>query len=274
MPVASRRGNQDIIAASAPRDGAFLMRSRNIKPGFYLNERLAECQPLARILFTGLWCSADREGRLEDRPKRIKAQVLPYDNCDCDALLQELADGGFIVRYVVAGERFIAIPEFLKHQKPHPRENASAIPRHDLGNTQALPSPGNSGTGPADSSFLIPDSSSLIPEIPSLRLGGDTASPVSPCPVGEIVKLYHETLPMLPTVEKITKARGGYIRQRWREDLPELDHWKNYFAYVAQSRFLTGRTEGRDGKPPFRADLEWITKPGNFAKIAEGKYHA
>ena len=126
------------------------MRSRNIKPGFYLNERLSECQPLARILFTGLWCCADREGRLEDRPKRIKAQVLPYDNCDCDALLQELAAGGFIVRYVVEGERFIAIPEFLKHQKPHPRENASAIPRHDLGNAKVVPSHGNAGTGPAD----------------------------------------------------------------------------------------------------------------------------
>jgi hypothetical protein len=53
-------------------------RSRNIKPGFFLNDELAECEPLARILFAGLWCIADREGRLEDRPKRIKAEVLPY----------------------------------------------------------------------------------------------------------------------------------------------------------------------------------------------------
>ena len=59
-----------------------MARSRNIKPGFFLNDDLAECEPLARLLFAGLWCIADREGRLEDRPKRIKIEVLPYDNCD------------------------------------------------------------------------------------------------------------------------------------------------------------------------------------------------
>jgi len=48
-----------------------MARSRNIKPGFFRNEMLAECSPLARLLFAGLWCLADRFGRLEDRPKRI-----------------------------------------------------------------------------------------------------------------------------------------------------------------------------------------------------------
>ena len=50
-----------------------MARARNIKPGFFANENLAECDPLARLLFAGLWCLADREGRLEDRPKRIAA---------------------------------------------------------------------------------------------------------------------------------------------------------------------------------------------------------
>ena len=39
-----------------------MSRSRNIKPGFFKNEHLAECQPLARLLFIGLWTLADREG--------------------------------------------------------------------------------------------------------------------------------------------------------------------------------------------------------------------
>ena len=69
-----------------------MARSRNIKPGFFLNDELAECDPLARLLFAGLWCIADREGRLEDRPKRIKAEVLPYDDCDVDELLNQLAE--------------------------------------------------------------------------------------------------------------------------------------------------------------------------------------
>ena len=51
------------------------MRARNLKPGFFQNEYLADLPPLARILFCGLWCSADRNGRLEYRPKKIKAEI-------------------------------------------------------------------------------------------------------------------------------------------------------------------------------------------------------
>ena len=105
-----------------------MARLRTIKPGFFLDEDLAECQPLARLLFAGLWCIADREGRLEDRPRRIKVEVLPYDDCDCDALLGELEAHGFIVRYEAAGSRYIVVPTFARHQNPHCKEAASTIP--------------------------------------------------------------------------------------------------------------------------------------------------
>ena len=49
-----------------------MARARNIKPGFFKNEFLAEMPCEVRLLFIGLWTLADREGRLEDRPKRIK----------------------------------------------------------------------------------------------------------------------------------------------------------------------------------------------------------
>jgi uncharacterized protein YdaU (DUF1376 family) len=93
------------------------------------------------------------------------------------------------------------------------------------------------------------------------------------CPIQRIVELYHTKLPSCRRCEKVTPARAGYIRQRWREDLPTLDAWGNFYEYAAQSAFLTGRTQGRDGKPPFVADIEFLTKPASFAKIAEGKYH-
>lgn len=103
-------------------------RARNIKPGFFRNEDLAELPPLARLLFAGLWCVADREGRLEDRPKRIKTEVLPYDDCDADTLLQSLADADFIIRYVVGEQHCIQILNFRKHQRPHPKEAPSILP--------------------------------------------------------------------------------------------------------------------------------------------------
>lgn len=95
----------------------------------------------------------------------------------------------------------------------------------------------------------------------------------NPCPQQRIVELYHTALPELPRVEKLTKARSGYVRQRWMEDLPTISAWQNYFDDVKQSKFLMGLAQGRDGKPPFRADFEWLVRPGNFAKVSEGKYH-
>jgi len=107
-----------------------MARTRNLKPAFFKNEDLAELPPLARLLFAGLWCWADRDGRLEDRPKRLKAEVLPYDDCDVNSLLTLLADspGKFIVRYEADGARYITIPQFATHQNPHQAEKPSEIP--------------------------------------------------------------------------------------------------------------------------------------------------
>ena len=105
-----------------------MARSRNIKPGFFTNDELAECNPLGRLLFAGLWTIADKEGRLDDRPKKIKAMLLPFDEADCDALLQQLNDHKFIIRYRVNGECYIQISNWKKHQNPHCKEAASEIP--------------------------------------------------------------------------------------------------------------------------------------------------
>ncbi|WP_444878449.1 hypothetical protein ACSR9G_01970 [Citrobacter koseri] len=105
-----------------------MARSRNIKPGFFTNDELAECSPLARLLFAGLWTIADKEGRLDDRPKKVKALVLPFDDVDCDELLQQLHQRKFIKRYQVNGEGFIQISNWRKHQNPHCKEAASEIP--------------------------------------------------------------------------------------------------------------------------------------------------
>ena len=104
-----------------------MARARNIKPGFFTNDELADLPPLGRLLFIGLWTVADREGRLEDRPRRIKAEVLPYDECNVDDLLSVLEHCGFIVRYRVDEGAYIQVLNFLKHQKPHPNEAASSI---------------------------------------------------------------------------------------------------------------------------------------------------
>ena len=144
------------------------MRARNIKPGLYANELLAECSLAARLLFPGLWMMADREGRLEDRPKKIKAGVFPYDNFDTKPLLDELEYKGFIVRYEVQGGKYIEIINFLKHQKPHHNEKESEIPPRDqLATKEASTCDQGSKHLQPRSKALAPDSlipDSLIPD--------------------------------------------------------------------------------------------------------------
>src|ERR1022692_387934 len=91
---------------------------------------------------------AGRSG-LEDRPRRIKAELFPYDELGIDRLLSDLAQAGFIVRYMLDGNQFLNIPTFKKHQNPHVKEAASTIPapvEHQTGTVRAL-GKNNAGTG-------------------------------------------------------------------------------------------------------------------------------
>ena len=143
-----------------------MARSRNIKPSLLKNEILGEADPLLTILFAGLWMLADREGRLEDRPKRIKAEVFPYRELpDFNGYLTELAQLGFIDRYEVGGIAVIQVLEFAKHQSPHKTEKASELPEKPVKTgscpvTVKAPLNDDNLTEPA---ALIPDSFNLIP---------------------------------------------------------------------------------------------------------------
>ncbi len=177
------------------------MRARNIKPGYYQNEDLAECSVWARYIFPGLWMMADREGRLEDRPKRIKRELIPSDNQDVEPLLAELAQRGFIIRYQKDGASYIQISAFWKHQSPHYSEKKSVIPppdnwesgRHDdqhapgklspkevsgfqedSGSSPGKPSSSRGGRNALNHDSLIPDS--LNPEEEDLS-GSPSARP-------------------------------------------------------------------------------------------------
>lgn len=135
-----------------------MARSRNIKPGFCQNEELIELPFETRLLFALLPMFADREGRLEDRPKKIKIQVFPADNLDFDPMLQALHDKEFIRRYSVEGIPYIQIINFTKHQNPHMKEAESTIPAPGEHQTSTRQAQDKHQTSPADSLNLIPDS--------------------------------------------------------------------------------------------------------------------
>jgi hypothetical protein len=113
-------------------------RTRNIKPGFFTNDVLGECDPLARLLFAGLWCHADRNGVVEYRPRRLKAEILPFDEADVPSLVSALENRGFVVRFDAKGTSWLQVTKFHEHQSPHPREPGIDFPQE----TQSQEKPG------------------------------------------------------------------------------------------------------------------------------------
>lgn len=102
-----------------------MSRIRTVKPEFFTSEDIVELSPLARLLYIGLWCEADREGRMVWKPKTFKIRYLPADDCDIAALCAELVDGGLAELY---GDGYAYIPAFLSHQHINPRETPSTLP--------------------------------------------------------------------------------------------------------------------------------------------------
>ncbi len=134
-----------------------MARTRNIKPGFFKNEDVASCDPVARLLFAGLWTLADADGRMEYRPLRIKAELFPYDSFDIVPMFGQLVGRGLVVIYQVGDGTFLEIPRFRLHQRCHPSEASEGFPSCEDG--QAVNFHGEQ---------LFPVSNCALPSFPSL----------------------------------------------------------------------------------------------------------
>lgn len=93
-----------------------------------MNEDIVELSIEARLLFIGMWTLADREGRLENRPKKIKMSLFPADEINVSELLLDISKYGFIELYNIDGMDIIQIVNFVKHQTPHGLEKDSELP--------------------------------------------------------------------------------------------------------------------------------------------------
>lgn len=270
-----------------------MARARNIKPGLFKNELLAERLPAVRLLFVGLWTLADREGRIEDRPKRIKLELFPYDNCDIDEMLSQLEEDGFIERYQVASKSVILICNFLKHQTPHGTEKDSELPDKDGSYTIHERNVNGYVTGnkrknnvnltleECEPTVNAPDNNTLNPDSLNPEHKQYVGSKLPDCPHEKILALYAEHLPVLPQPRIWNDKRRKLLAARWKfiltnkntKDVPfatdeesGLAFFKKYFAFVAGCDFLVGKSTA------WSADLPWLLQAENFAKVIEGNY--
>lgn len=114
------------------------------------------------------------------------------------------------------------------------------------------------------------DNSSLIPRIPEARNqnispSGDTGE------LAEAVKYYNEAAAKTgwPGVARMSKSRFSALRARLK-DAGGIDGWRLAVDRAAASDFLCGRTS--NGRGPFSASFDFLTKSQNFIKIMEGNY--
>lgn len=114
-----------------------MARIRTIKPEFFTSEDICALTPLARLFFQACWCEADREGRMEWKPRTMKLRYFPADDCDIEAIAAEVVDRGLVLLYTAAGKSYAVIPTFTSHQSVNPREQASKIPEPDASVTRA-----------------------------------------------------------------------------------------------------------------------------------------
>lgn len=274
-----------------------MARARNIKPGFFTNEDLCELPPLTRLLFIGLWTEADREGRLEDRPSRIKMRVFPLDHFDVEEALSKLAEKNFITRYEVDGLRLIQISAWHKHQRPHAQEAKSALPeqKYNQGcisdsktgdfqnqNTTLVVSRARKSEIFEDKIALIPDTGYLIPD--SGR--EDSATPPAPPPAmpslldvdptSEFRKVAEEIVQLLPAGGSVDLT-ANYLGIRYSEDLTYYDNPRGFADYI-RSQAKAWRA-GYDRNPSLRPkqahfwvyDKEYSRQPSPPTRSSEIK---
>jgi hypothetical protein len=244
-----------------------MARIRTIKPEFFKNEDIAEMPAMTRLLFIGLWTQSDRAGRLMDRPKRLKAEIFPYDNFDVNKGLEELQKKGFIIRYKVnvnvtdrvlspeqpdEQQSIIQIVNFLKHQQPNVKESPSTIPaqcKHGASIT-GRERKGKEGKGdntPPTSSDT--DSSQEQTEKNSPPIPPPPPKSVGP-PIDEVTQFM---ISAGGTTEMAGKFWNKYEGLGWKQGFSKIVNWRpfanNYIAnYIENDKKNgTGRKQTTTG---------------------------
>lgn len=226
------------------------MRARQLKPGFFKNEDLAECSPWARLVFAGLWTMADRAGRLEDRPKRIKAELLPFDAEPIVPILDELERWGFLRRYRAQGRDLMWIPRFGAHQNPHKNEKESELPPHPDDPWAKAPEGGfDEPCGPGQPGDPDRHGASTV----QARCENGTRRASSPIPSSPIPGRLHPSFPPLdsePPASAPDHIRGRESGSGGGEEFP------GQAPYEAQAYAVSLEIQQiGEGYPPDRYDL-------------------
>lgn len=263
-----------------------MSRIRSIKPEFFKHEELFDAEresglPL-RLAFISLWTVVDREGRFKWRPRTLKAECLPYDDCDFARVLDALRTRGFIIAYVCEGVVYGVIPSFNRHQIVNNRESKSELPDPNENNiltrgarvSHATGTPlgqdqgegkGREGEGDRDANASLANANALAD---ALRVERERKKRAEETANLHLLGSDWNSLAAdlgLATIDEIkpgsTREKSALARIREGVD------WPIIFTKIRGSPFLRGETSD------FRVSFDWIVNPTNLLKVIEGNYN-
>jgi hypothetical protein len=236
-----------------------MARIRSVHPGLHTDEAIVSVSFGARWLFIGILMECDDQGAFEWKPLGMKMRLLPADNVDCVAMLDELIAANIVARYECGGRHYGAVRNFGRFQSPKKPKIVHPMP----------PQWRTYAASKASSSPPEPDEPTSVPPKPEV-----TEGEVLPFP-----ELRGADPP--PVLQKSENARqmedGGWKREDegGKEERPFASLTRSFA--VQPQRFLDPFDEfwaaypRKTGKDDARKIFERVLKRGvSPAQIAEG----
>jgi hypothetical protein len=252
-----------------------MARIRTIKPEFFTSESIVSLEPLARLLFIGLWCEADREGRLAWKLNNLKMRYLPVDDADINRLADSLLDSGLIIIYSVDDKEYCQVVGFSEHQVINNRERDSVLPSFfDASTTResGVQAEGRKeGKGKEGKERKEGES-------PPAAAGQKQKQKI---PYQEIIDSYNQELAGkigLPKVVVLNAKRKRLIDKAWKYDAPRhdvrsIEYWSRYFSYMAEKVTWIRPDQKRTAEHEnWQADFDYCIREDVWVKVIEGTY--
>lgn len=242
-----------------------MARIRSVKPELQQSEKLGRVSRDARLTFILLFPQCDDEGRCRANSRMLASLLYPYDD-DAPALingwLDELEHEGCVRRYVIDGNHYIDIPNFLEHQKiDHPK--ASKLPAY------------------RDDSRLVANVRESSPRIKDQGRdqgedqGGERTAHAAPVlevvrsdSVDEATRAYNDLAERIdmPRCQKLSSSRRTRLLARL-QDCGGLDGWDAALAKLEMSSFCRGKNDRG-----WKADFDFLCQDKTFTRLMEGFY--
>lgn len=223
-----------------------MARIRQVKPEFFDDPDLGDMSLAANLLFIGMWTLADREGRLEDDVRRLKARIFPCRvDVSVESCVLELQGKDMVRRYAVGGKQYLWIRSFLKHQKPHPKEPASLIPPCP---DAVVCEPCKKTASSADSEFLVLGSGSL---------GSGVGSTPQAAALQEVSSVAFLKFPVIGPGQSSWTLSEAQVAE-WASLFPGLDVRGEVLKSLAWLQVNAGRRKTERGMARFL--VSWLSR--------------